>query len=169
MIVCKLIPVVRAVRRVAVARPRPVVAAAAAGAVVRRAPARLLLVCRDVGLAGMLLAATAAAPLPEAAPATADTAIEGRFDQTQAAPWNGPWPGFPPINGPLIADLPLAGPAPGPPAPGPMPRPNGEMPAPTPIAPPAPGVAAVPEPSSLALFLAGALAAPWLRRRYARG
>lgn len=70
MVVCYIAPVVRpvlrVVRRVAVARPRPMVAAAAAGATVRRAK-RTVLVCRDAGL--LAAGATLSGATPAGAPA----------------------------------------------------------------------------------------------------
>lgn len=163
MILCNVVPVLRAARRVLAARPRPA-ATAAIGAAVRRAPRPMMTVCRDAGLGGLLLATAAAAPLPDpVTPAAAETAIEGRYDTDRQVAaggaimplWAGPWGGFPP---------------PADPAPGtdPMPGRAGEMPLPLLTGATPNDQAAVPEPSSLALFAIGLIAAPLVRRRYGR-
>lgn len=158
MIRCYLIPALRAVRRTVAPRPRPL-AAAVPGAVIRRAPRPLITVCRDAGLGGLLLATAAAAPLPEAAaPAEARPAGERlAVAPTGIAPlWSGAWGGFPP---PADASGQT----------GLVPRPGSEPPVILVSGEPEPaGRAAVPEPSSLALFAAGVIAAPLLRRRYGR-
>lgn len=153
MIICRLVPVVRAVRRVVAPRPRPAVVAAAAG-VVRRAPRPFLLVCRDAGLGGLLLATTAAAPLP--GPAAPAAPPEPSQASAVAADWAGPWGGFPMPAGPLTG---TGDPGPGSPGPGP----SGDLPPPGP--PPPPAGSPVPEPSSQALFALGLAAAALLRRR----
>ncbi len=156
VIICRLVPVVRAVRRAIVARPRLVVAAAA-GAAIRRVPRPMMLVCRDAGLGGLLLATAAAAPLPDraAVPEPLMAMIEAAAPAVAVEPlWRGPWGGFPPPMTPTA--LPEADAR----------RPAGEMPLPLLTGSPAGGGSvAVPEPSSLALFALGLLAAPFLRRR----
>lgn len=74
MIVCHVVPVVRAIRRAVVARPRTGTIGLAAAAGVRRAArpsvAKLVLVCRDLGALALAGSLAGAAPLP-AAPAAA--------------------------------------------------------------------------------------------------
>lgn len=171
MIVCHLVPALRAVRRVAVARPRVVAPAAVAGAVVRRAP-RPLLVCRDTGaLAGM---GTLAGSAPAIAP-----------------PLSAAGAGAPPPGGEAGAGVPLAGaPLPGggttagppgivppslppgllfPPGAPPLPdRPGGDLTGVVVRVPEAPGPVQVPEPSALALFVAALLIAGVAARRRLR-
>lgn len=163
MIVCHIVPVLRAVRRVVAVRPRPVVKAAI-GATIRRAPRPMITVCRDAGLAGLLLATAAAAPLPDPiTPTAAEAAIEGRYGiERQAAAgeaiaplWAGTWGGFPPPADPS-------------PRTDPMPGRAGDMPLPLLTGSTPTDQAAVPEPSSLALFAIGLIAAPLVRRRYGR-
>ena len=157
---CYLVPVARAVRRAVVARPRQVVAAAA-GAAIRRAPRPIrpmMLVCRDAGLGALLLALPGAAPIADrvAAPEPRLAVAEAAASAVTVEPlWRGPWGGFPPPMTPTV----LSEPDPR--------RPTGEMPPPTLAGAPEGGGTAVPEPSSLALFVLGLLAAPFLlRRRY---
>jgi hypothetical protein len=117
----------------------------------------MMLVCRDAGLGALLLATTAAAPIPDrtATPAPTIAAIETAAPALAIEPlWSGPWGGFPPPQTPVA----LPGQD--------QQRPAGEMPLPLLTGSPDTGAhAAVPEPSSLALFALGLLAAPFLRRR----
>lgn len=114
-----------------------------------------MLVCRDAGLGGLLLATAAATPPPKPPEPAQSPIVETSQATAGPAAWTGPWGGFPMPLGPLTGS--------GDPGPG-NPGPTTETP--TPVPPPA--GSPVPEPSSLALFLLGLAAAPLLRRRSGR-
>lgn len=171
MVTCSVVPVIRAVRRAVVARPRVAVATLAATRAVRRVR-RPLLVCRDAGalaVAGSLSATTpAGAPAPSASPAPAPT--DGPDIGDVAAPPLGGAGGFgmpggggaPPETGaPRLDVLPkrlLFGPDS-------PPVPPGRGTILTRLPDPAPPVT-VPEPPVLGLFLCALLAVVLLRRRW---
>lgn len=175
MVACHVVPVVRAVRRLVVARPRVAVATLAAGRVARRVR-RPLAACRDAGVlatAGSLSATTPArAPAPDFPPESPDSGTGGEADggagQAGGAGWHAGGLGLPGgVFTPLMPDPPRPDLLPrrllfGPDSPPLPPTGGGTFTAAVPE--PAPPVT-VPEPPVLGLFLCALLAVAMLRRR----
>ena len=178
MFTCHVVPVIRAVRRVVVARPRIGVATLAAGQAVRRVR-RPLLVCRDAGVlaavgsvGGTTPAIAPPRPVPVAAPGGGETGAgpgdgggvpgeTGGFTLQSGGGGGGPGGGRPGLD--VLPRRLLFGPE-SPPLPPRGGGGGGEFTARPPDLPPV----TVPEPPPLGLFLGALLVVVMMRRRWAR-
>jgi hypothetical protein len=181
---CVNLPLVNAVRRIAVARPRPVLASAAVAAVKPR-PRRIARVCRDIGALALPAAIPSAIPTEAVAPTGVSTASSAVADYSvdsiggasgggggvsATTPTAGPVSPVAFGEGPLLFSSP--GLVPGPVPPGGIP-PGGTPPGDTPpgccvvtppdIPPPIPPFE-VPAPAMGAAFLIAAIAVLAARR-----